>query len=147
MLHAFEEMVIDGNTITSKRGNATLDVYLAGSKPLALSQTNRFDTPFNEGIPEAYHQDVDPHWHVQAETSENAGSVRIAAVMSVYNEHDPQKVIIRRQPGWFGATVEGAFGAVEGWIRTGNSDDAPPKGVTPETSIWGRTHNDQVFSA
>jgi hypothetical protein len=67
--------------------------------------------------------------------------------MSVYNEHDPQKVIIRRQPGWFGATVEGAFGAVEGWIRTGNSDDAPPKGVTPETSIWGRTHNDQVFSA
>jgi len=125
MLHAFEKMEIEGNRVTSRRKGAALDVYLSGSHKLHLTQTDQFDTPYNHGIPQAYHKDKANHWHLTAALSEKARVARIAAVMVVFGAKERFDVQLRRMEGWFGATATGDFGQVEGWIRTGDVDAVP----------------------
>jgi hypothetical protein len=125
MFHAFEEMQIGERKITSRRAGATLDVYLAGSQDLTLTQTDWFDTPYNHGIPEAYHRQKANHWHVTAETAGTSQTVRIAAVMAVYGADERCEVRVQTMSGWFGATAAGGFGRVEGWIRVGDGDTLP----------------------
>ncbi len=62
LLHAFEKMEIRGNRVTSRRRSATLNVTLACSLGLNITQTDQFDTPYNYGIPEKYHKNKDNCW-------------------------------------------------------------------------------------
>ena len=149
MLHAFEKMQIDGNKITSRRKDAMMEVHLACPQELTLSQTNEFDTPYNEGIPEGYRKEVEDHWHVGAQTVKKSDAVRIGAVMAVYGAKERMDVTLQERDGWFGAAARGSFGAVEGWMRI---DDVPttPEGL-PERKdgkridIWGRDSSGGIF--
>ena len=149
MLHAFEKMSIEGNRITSRRRGTTLDVYLASSQSLSLSQTDQFDTPFNEGIPTAYHKDKANHWHVTAETVAKSDAVRIAAVMAVCGAKERFEIQLREMDGWFGAMATGDFGRVEGWARIGDVDTVPD-GFADTTAqgqidLCGRSRDGEVF--
>ncbi|MHC4353461.1 MAG: DUF4962 domain-containing protein [Planctomycetota bacterium] len=150
MLHAFEKMTIKGNTVTSRRRGATLDVSLACSGGLKLTQTDQFDTPYNHGIPKPYHRDKANHWHVTAQTVIKSKKTRIAAVMAVYDTDDQFRVQLRRMNDWFGAIVTGDFGQVEGWIRTDEIGRIRPSSfaeddIDRQIDLWGRSRDGQVF--
>ena len=117
MLHAFEEMEIDGDRLVSKRGGAALDVRLRSPAALALSQTDRFDTPFNHGVPEQFHKDMANHWHVTAETVGPAEATRIGAAMAVSGPRDALEMSVLDHDGWFGARTVGPSGSAEGWVQ------------------------------
>jgi len=148
MLHAFEKMEIKGNTVTSRRRNATLDVNLACADGLKLMRTDQFDTPYNHGIPKAYHREKSNHWHVTAETGESAPKTRIAAVMAVYGEKERFEVQLQHMNGWLGATAGGDFGQVEGWIRFDETDTRPAslvgQDVNRRISLWGRSRDGEI---
>jgi hypothetical protein len=142
MLHAFEKTKIEENKVTSRRRGATLDVDLACSGGLKLMQTDQFDTPYNHGIPKAYHRDKANHWHVTAETIVPSQKMRIAAVMSVYGPNERFDVQLQHAAGWLGATATGHSGKVEGWIRIDETDASPPSSagedISPRINLWGR---------
>ncbi|MFO7902165.1 MAG: DUF4962 domain-containing protein [Pirellulaceae bacterium] len=149
MLHAFEKMNLANTRITSQRQDATLDVHLACPQELVLSQSSQFDTPYNQGIPPAYHEQVADHWHVTAETVNKTRRLSIAAVMAVYDEKHPLEVKLQEEDGWFGATASGDFGQVNGWIRyddvrTSPSDVPPGAGDDP-LAIWGQSRDGKTF--
>jgi hypothetical protein len=116
MLHALEEMKLDGSRITSSRAGARLEVFLRSPQGLSLSQTDKFDTPFNEGVPEEYRREVPNHWHVTAET-QAAPDARIGAVMAVSGPGETVRIDVLDHPGWFGARVTGTFGETSGWVQ------------------------------
>ncbi len=151
LLHAFEKMDVEDARITSRRRGAALDIHLACTEGLALSQTDRFDTPYNHGIPEAYHKDKANHWHVTAETVERSGATRIAAVMAVTGEDERFRVRLHERDGWFGATASGDFGQVQGWLRIDDVDTVPTgyKGKVPDKGvcICGQSRDGEIFSA
>jgi hypothetical protein len=151
MLHAFEKMELDKQRIVSRRRNATLEVTLACNGGLQLSQTNQFDTPYNHGIPEAYHKEKANHWHVAAEPRQTAKKICIAAVMAVSQTGERFVVSMQQTKGWLGATVQGEFGRAEGWIRFGTRSTLPEKlaGKSLDTSVklWGQGRDDAVFYA
>jgi len=138
---------IRGNQVTSRRRGATLDVTLACSHSIKLTQ---FDTPYNFGIPEAYHRHKANHWHVTAETVEKSKKTRIAAVMAVYDDGEKFNVKLQHINSWLGATSAGDFGKAEGWIRFDQSDTLPSRladeNVIQRTNIWGRDRDGEIFS-
>jgi hypothetical protein len=119
MLHAFEKMTLDNSNgrAISRRQDATLDVYLRSPAGVTLSQTDRFDTPYNAGIPEDYHKDKPNHWHVMAETQKKTDAVRIGAVMVVSSDQERFDLELMEWEGWLGAKARGEFGIVEGWVQ------------------------------
>ncbi len=125
MLHAFEKMQMENDRIVSRRKNAVLDIHLSCSQDLKLDQTDRFDTPFNHGIPEKYHRNMPLHRHVTAETVHKSTSVRIAALMGVYTTGEKFEQELLVTDGWFGTEVQCDDGTVKGWIRTGNVATGP----------------------
>lgn len=144
MLHAFEKMDIQDTAVTSRRHGATLDLYLACPQDLALSQTSEFDTPYNQGIPPAYHEQVADHWHVTAETVNQTRATRIAAVMAVHDDGEPLEVRIQEENGWLGAFASGDFGQVKGWICVDANRDAPPDAAFSSRKeerpvVWGQS--------
>ena len=151
MLHAFEKMDVKEARITSRRKGAALEVYLACPQGLTLSQTDRFDTPYNEGIPRAYRREKANHWHARAQTVEKSSTTRIAAVMAVFGAGERFKVKLQKQDGWFGAAASGDFGAVEGWIRTGDVKTVPtgfaPQATGKQIDICGRSRDGELFFA
>lgn len=149
MLHAFERMQIQDQSIISTRGNALLHVHLACSQGLELSQTDQFETPYNEGIPPAYHKDKPNQWHVTASTLKRSSRTRIAAVMTVYQTEAPMMIKLHRRRGWLGVSSQGHFGQVEGWIKL-NGQARTTKGLSgheiPESvDIWTLSANKEVF--
>jgi len=148
MLHAFEKMDIDRTKVTSRRKAAALDVILACPQGLNLTQTDQFDTPYNYGIPKAYHREKANHWHVMAETRESSRKTRIAAVMSVYGAKERFEVQLQRMNGWLGATAAGDFGQVEGWIRFDETDARPAslagRGIDRQVNLWGRSRDGEI---
>jgi hypothetical protein len=151
MLHAFEKMDIEDKKITSRRKSATLEVYLNCTKGLELSQTDKFDTPYNYGIPEKYHRQKANHWHIEAQTIKKSKAVRIAAVMAVFGNNERFKVKLQKEKGWFGAIAEGDFGQVDGWIRIDNVDNVPAgyasQVANSRIQICGRSRDGEIFSA
>ena len=117
MLHAFEEMELDGNRVVSRREGSAMDVRLACPTGLSVSQTDQFDVPFNANIPEEFQQERPNHWHVTAETQDDARATRIAAAMAVTGPGEEMDVELLEHPGWFGVQAAGAFGRVEGWAQ------------------------------
>lgn len=119
LLHAFEKMEIDhaaGKIISTRKGE-TLEVYLCSPAGLTISQTDQFDTPYNEGIPEEFHKDMPNQWHVTAETLNKSEAVRIGAVMAVSGHQENLELNLLEQEDWFGARAKGTFGKVEGWVQ------------------------------
>lgn len=151
MLHAFEKMDINEAKVTSRRKGAALEVYLDCPQGLVLSQTDKFDTPYNYGIPEAYHKNKANHWHVTAETVEKSRIQRIAAVMVVFNQGERFQVQLQKRNGWFGATASGDFRNVEGWIRVGDVDNVPAGFVSQKKqgriNLCGRSRDGEIYSA
>jgi hypothetical protein len=133
MLHAFERMEVNGQArqVVSRRRGAVLEVWLGASVGLNLSQTDRFDTPCNAGVPEDYTRDLTNHWHVTAETSQRADRVRIGAIMAARGPGESLDLALFERDGWFGARATGPFGSVEGWVQL-QPDMAGPRG-------YGRT--------
>ncbi|MBD3267199.1 hypothetical protein GF373_11060, partial [bacterium] len=149
MLHAFEKMEIAGSQIISKRRNAKMEVTLACPQGLTLSQTDQFDTPYNHGIPEKYHENKPNHWHVTAETKQKATKTRIAAILAVSNVDDKHEVEILEDDGWLGVKARGFYKDVAGWIaydvkgrRPKNADWQPEKNVV----MWGRGYDRDSFA-
>jgi hypothetical protein len=149
MLHAFEKMNIDGSQIVSRRRSASLSVNLACHHGLNLSQTDQFDTPYNHGIPNAYHKNKANHWHITAETAKASNATRIAAMMAVRGAEERLDIQLHNSDGWFGATAKGDFGQVEGWIRIHDTDIRPKSLKGPasagDVNLWGRARDGQVF--
>jgi hypothetical protein len=117
LLHALEKMEAKDDRIVSRRHGATLEVRLAATEALGLSQTDRFDTPYNHGIPERFHEDLPNHWHLTATTKGRAREVRIGAAMGVSGPGERLEMTVLHHEGWFGARAEGAFGSAEGWVQ------------------------------
>ncbi len=151
MLHAFEKMEIKGDKVSSRRRGAALDVNLACSGGLKLSQTDKFDTPYNYGIPKPYHRNKANHWHVTAETIKSSRKARIVAVMSVYGPGERFALQLQHADGWLGAKATGDFGKVEGWIRYEQTNASPPSAtgedITSRTNLWGRGRDGEIFSS
>ena len=149
LLHAFEKMEIRDNQVTSRRRGATLNVTLSCSLGLKLSQTDQFDTPYNYGIPKAYHREKANHWHVTAETGKSSQKTRIAAVMAVYDSDEQFNVQLHNGNGWTGATAAGDFGKVEGWIRIDESAARPTSFpsmiIDRKIDLWGQSHDGEIF--
>jgi hypothetical protein len=124
---------------------------LACPQGLAISQTDRFDTPYNEGIPPAYHQKKANHWHAAAETVKRSSTTRIAAVMAVSGARERFEVKLQKQDGWFGAAASGDFGAVEGWIRIGDVTTLPKgfagRATDERINICGRSRDGELCFA
>ena len=139
LLHAFEKMEVDdaAGRIVSRRDGATLDVRLRSPAGLTLNQTDVFDTPYNAGTPEEFQEDRPNHWHVAAETQEEAGAARIGAVMAASGPGERFDVELLEREGWFGARASGAFGTVAGWVQL--CPGAPgPEACGEDAVIWGR---------
>ncbi|KPL06968.1 hypothetical protein AMJ85_09945, partial [candidate division BRC1 bacterium SM23_51] len=148
MLHAFEKMSLRDTQVTSRRRGATLDISLACSHGLNLTQTDQFDTPYNHGIPKAYHRRKANHWHVTAETIKTTERTRIAAVMAVYGPKERFDVQLQRLNGWLGAKAAGDFGEVEGWICIDESATHPAtlvgQDVDRQLNLWGRSRDGEI---
>ena len=151
MLHALEEMtVIKNNQITSRRSGSILDIHLSCPQGLTITQTDKFDTPYNAGIPTQFHKNMPNHWHIMAETNVKSSTTRIGAAMIVSDSREPVKVQILSQEGWFGARVMGDFGEVEGWVQTLTNTSGPvgfgDKVSNGNAMICGRTSDGKIFS-
>jgi hypothetical protein len=125
MLHAFDKMEIyeSKGKVTSRRGDAAMDVFLRSPAGITISQTDQFDTPYNAGIPEDFHRDKPNQWHVTAETDGKSSAVRIGAVTYVSGRNQRFDVDIPELEGWLGGRVNSPSGKVEGWIQL--KPDAP----------------------
>lgn len=120
MLHAFDEFDIDHSMgrVLSKRNGASLEIYLRSSAGLTFSQTDQFDTPFNEGVPEHLQREIQNHWHLTVETEEKCQRLRIGAIMGVRGPDERLKIsLLDKSDGWLGAQAQGDFGQSEGWIQ------------------------------
>ncbi len=133
MLHAFDEMELDGCRVVSRRDGAAMDVRLASPTGLSVSQTDDFDVPFNANIPEEFQQERPNHWHVTAETQDDARATRIAAAMAVTGPGEEMAVELLERPGWFGVQATGIFGRAEAWAQL-EAGAAGPEGYGDEVS-------------
>jgi hypothetical protein len=149
LLHAFEKIEIRDNKVISQRREAILDVSLACSLGLNITQTDKFDTPYNYGIPEKYHKNKANQWHFTAETIEKSRKTYIAAVMSVYDDSEKFDVKLQRENGWLGAIAAGDFGQVEGWIRTDEGGTLPASFASEvgnrKVNLCGRSRDGEIF--
>ncbi len=117
MLHAFDKMKTGNGKVISRKEDARLSIWFESLQNLEINQTDKFDIPYNTGIPEAFHEKVKNHWHVTVETREKALKSRIAAIMVVDTLKDNIEIDLLGSKGWFGVKAKGSFGQVEGWIQ------------------------------
>jgi hypothetical protein len=117
MLHAFDKMLLKDSKILSRRDNTSLEINLHCPLGLTIKQTDQFDTPFNEGIPEEYHGEKKNQWHITAETRDMANKTIIAAFMVVTGPEETVEVNLKEMDGWVGLQAEGKFGLAKGWIK------------------------------
>jgi hypothetical protein len=120
LLHALDKMEVDEarRQVVSRRGPASLTVRLHAESPLAFSQTDQFDTPYNAGNPPEYQEQMPNHWHFTAALTAKAAEQRIAAVMLVQGAAESFKEQWAEHPGWAGASVQTLAGTAEVWGQT-----------------------------
>ncbi len=130
LLHSYEKMTVDtsAGTVESARSGASLRVKLACEHGLEFSQTDAFDTPYNQGNPPEYHQHVENQWHFCAATQAPAAATRIAAAMVVADEARPLAAEWREHPGWLGVIWQADAGRGEIWAQV-RPGAAAPSGV------------------
>ncbi len=125
MLHALDEMSINGGTHTIKiqRSGALAEIFLFSSGgPLQLSQTDQFDTPYNAGTDSSYHVHVDNHWHLTAAATEKHTRKRFAAFLHAGAGALPP-VAFEQKDGWQKASLKTQDGVAEIWAQL--DADAP----------------------
>ncbi len=139
LLHAFDQMEADEEQrlVVSRRGDAELAVRLSCDAGLAFSQTDQFDTPYNEGNPPEYHQDKPNQWHFTARTRERVAQTRIGAAMVVRGPGEDFRTEWLEHPGWAGVSVENEQGQGLLWMQT-TPGAAPPEGVAPGVLLAGQ---------
>jgi len=160
MLHTLEKMNLNSEKqlVESRRQNALLKVQLfhSATNPMQLIQTDQFDPPYLEGVPEVYrHQitdywhetfnkDIAPHWHLTASTVTKQQSLRIAAIMWAGLEKDMPVIEYLNAAGWQGARINYADGIAELWAqltvgaKLPESLSLPGKAALKGTIILGR---------
>jgi hypothetical protein len=118
LLHAFDEMKMDEGRreVVCHRGGASLTARLDCQAGLAFSQTDKFDTPFNEGNPPEYHQERADQWHFTARTKEKAARARVAAAMVVRGPGEAFETEWLSRPGRSGVRFASEEGKGEVWI-------------------------------
>ena len=136
LLHGFEQMQLDEtlHTVTSFRKGATLTVNLNCDQGLGFSQTDQFDTPYNEGNPPEYWEDKPGQWHFTARTLERARAVRIAAAMVVRGVNQTLETAFMSYFGWRGVRVSSDEGEGEIWIQV-TAGLKPPYGGVPLSAM------------
>ena len=119
LLHAFEQMEIDeaARQLISYRTGATLMARLDSPAGLAFSQTDQFDTPFNEGNPPEYQEEKANQWHFTARTVEKASQTRIGAAMVIRGQGEAFDTEWLEKPGWSGVRMVSADGEGEVWMN------------------------------
>jgi len=70
LLHALSEPLISGNQISLTRKGIHLEIIPEGNDLKNPSVSDQFDTPLNEGEPEAYHVTMPQQYHMKWETEE-----------------------------------------------------------------------------
>jgi len=147
MLHALEKMQIDGDKIISERKGARLTVWNKTMNGFKISQTDKFDTPYNEGIPEEFHTEKPNHWHITVETKDKGRHCRIASILCVDTISEPIKVEIGNEDGWVGVKAAGNFGDVEGWIQYVPNKQAPGlfSNATTNSLLCGNDLSNEVI--
>jgi hypothetical protein len=119
LLHAFERMALneERGEVVSSRGGATLTVNLACQAGLAFGQTDKFDTPYNEGNPPEYHEERADQWHFAARTKERAARTRIAAAMVIRGPGEAFETGWLSRPGQTGVRFASPEGKGEVWLH------------------------------
>ncbi len=130
LLHALDPMQIDEEQrrVVSRRGEAELVVQLSSDAGLTFSQTDQFDTPYNEGNPPEYHQEKPNQWHFTARTQKPEARTRIAAAMAVRGPGENFHTRWLEQDGWAGVSIESEQGTGTLWMQV-TPGAAPPEGV------------------
>jgi len=139
LLHAIEKMQVDeaAHTVTASRGGASLAVRLDCEAGLTFHLTDVFDTPYNEGNPPEYHEQVANQWHFKVTTARPTAEARIAAVMAVRGPSEELDIQWKEHPGWTGATLRTPAGSGEVWAQLVHGAP-PPVGVGVGTRLFGR---------
>ena len=149
LLHSLDKMELSAteNSVTSSRDGALLQVRLACETGLDLSQTHLFDTPYNEGNPEEYQEEVSNHWHFTASTQEPAAKTRIGALMLVTSSNEDLTANWKSHAGWMGLSIKTPLGWGEAWVQA-SVGSPPPPGVEEDVrmlAVWegidGSTEN------
>ncbi len=130
LLHSYEKMTVDtsAGTVESARRGASLRVRLLCEQGLEFSQTDVFETPYNQGNPSEYHQRVENQWHFRAATQALSAATRIAAAMVVSEAPEPLSTEWKQHPGWLGVTLQADAGRGELWTQV-RPGAPPPSGV------------------
>ncbi len=141
LLHAFDQMQVDEgqSTVISTRRGAALTVRLASEAGLTFSQTDVFDTPYNEGNPQEYHEKVENHWHFTAQTNRRAAAARIAAAMTVLGPSEKLDVEWRQADGWLGIALQTPDGTGEAWVQMSPGARPPLAAATSQSllaAVW-----------
>jgi hypothetical protein len=138
LFHALEKIDVDekNQSLISHRKGACLKVQLFNSieKDMMFTQTDKFDTPYLEGVPqeyrneltdywhETYNKDIIPQWHFTASTDEPKKKLRIAAIMTAGMKEQAMPIEWLSEKGWQGARVQFKDGIAEVWAQLkGNS--------------------------
>ncbi len=131
LLHAFEQMEIDEaqGLVIVYRAGATLSVRLTCEAGLGFSQTDQFDTPYNEGNPPEYWEDKPNQWHFSARTREQAAKTRIGAAMVVRGLGETFDTEWLEHRGWWGVSLADNEGSGEIWMQV-TPGAPPPAGVS-----------------
>jgi len=138
LLHALDKMEVDepGNRVICRRRSASLAVKLACTQPFSFTQTDVFDTPYNQGNPPEYHEEKENQWHLRASTTTPVREQRIGAALVVTATGEDLRTRWLEHPGWLGASLETTAGRGLVWmcIRRGAT---PPSGVRGDY-VYGR---------
>jgi hypothetical protein len=118
LLHALEKMQVDADRgcVMSSRGGATLEVCLHSPTGLVFDQTDAFDTPYNEGNPPEYHEQVQNQWHFRARTERRVAEARIAALMVVRGPGEDFTTEWLHRADALGVVLKTPEGSGEAWI-------------------------------
>lgn len=139
LLHAFEQMDThqERRLIVSHRGGASLSIRLSCDAGLEFSQTDQFDTPYNEGNPPEYHEEKPNQWHFTARTLAPATRTRIGAAMVVRGPRESFRTEWLERSGWAGVSIHTESGQGVVWMQI-TPGEPPPEGIPEGTLLGGR---------
>lgn len=140
-MHALERMDVDSQelSVTSNRTGALVTARFACDAGLFFDQLDHFDTPYNEGNPEEFHDNKVNQWHFRAVTSNKSKATRIAASLIVRDEDDAfvtRKIV---HAGWHCLAVECDAGKGEFGVQFTPYASAPssaPSGSKLLYALW-----------
>jgi hypothetical protein len=155
MLHSPNQMQIDAGqqSVTIIRPKAKGRFHLATplGQHLTFSQTDSFDTPFNEGSTPEFYEEVEKQWHLTVSTTNKAKATRIAAFVVAGTELKDIEWL--QEDGWMGASINYPNGRAEVWAQLQTEHPLPDilKNMTnikdtsrPVAGFW-RTNDGKII--